>query len=116
MTESLLRIVLAKAEELRADAVFSVDLVVGERTGYVGDSIQFYFDRYAKGTVAEGAVLNVHYVKPLLRCPACGTEFERSPYSFACPSCGADGVPATQGGECYVQSIELERPAEGSDE
>lgn len=113
VTEALLGIVSGKLAEMEAGGkkplrCLSVSIVVGENTGYVGESIQFYFDRYAKGGPCEGAKILVEYVKPKLKCPSCGSLFERKRFEFACPSCGTDGVPSGIGDEFHVSSMEVE--------
>ena len=45
-----------------------IDLVVGEDSGFIGESIQMYFDVVAEGTLCEGAKLVIEGVKPQLRC------------------------------------------------
>jgi hydrogenase nickel incorporation protein HypA/HybF len=96
--------------------VARIRLVVGEATGYMRESLEFYVGASAKGTPAEGAVLDIRYVKPLLRCPSCGLEYERRRFTFECPSCGAQGSMIKAGSEFYVDSIELEpaRAKEGA--
>ncbi len=88
--------------------VSRISLVVGERSGYISESIRMYFDLIARDTICENAELDIRTVKPLLRCPACGTEFERVPFSFACPACGTDGMPTEAGKEFYIEEIEIE--------
>ena len=85
-----------------------IDLVVGEDSGFIGESIQMYFDVVAEGTLCEGAQLFVEDVKPQLRCDNCGKLFERKRFSFQCPFCGGDGSPTEIGKEFYVKSVELE--------
>ncbi|MBQ8919926.1 MAG: hydrogenase maturation nickel metallochaperone HypA [Acidaminococcaceae bacterium] len=85
-----------------------IDLVVGEDSGFIGDSIQMYFDVVAEGTPCEGAKLHIEGIKPQLRCESCGKYFERKRFSFQCPFCGGDGEPTEIGKEFYVKSVELE--------
>jgi hydrogenase nickel incorporation protein HypA/HybF len=108
VVEALLGLVLAKAKEAGAARVLAIDLVVGEATGYVDESLRFYLERYAAGTVAEGAELRTKRIAPLLRCGGCGKEFARERFSFTCPSCGAEGLPTGVGNEFYVDSMEIE--------
>ena len=112
VTEALLRLVLEKAAALEAVRVTKVHLVVGDLTGYVGESIQFYFDRYSKGTVAEDAQIAVMRVESRMRCTACGRLFTRQRFSFSCPDCGGEGEATKIGTEFYIESVEIESEGE----
>ena len=59
ITQSVLSIVTEHAERADAGKVTAINLVVGELTGFVDDSIQFYFDMLSPGTLAEGARLSI---------------------------------------------------------
>ncbi len=106
--ESLVRIVAEEAGKRGATRVKTVRLVVGESTGYMEESLAFYVGVLGKGSPVEGATLDVSYVKPKLRCPACGDLFERVRFSFECPTCGALGEATKIGREFYVDAIELD--------
>ena len=108
VTEALLRLVLEKAAGLGVLKVTKVFLVVGDLTGYVGESIQFYFDQYSKGTAAEGAEVAVTRVESRMRCTSCGRIFARQRFSFSCPDCGGEGEATKIGTEFYIESIEIE--------
>ena len=97
----------AHAVENGAKAVRDIVLVVGDNSGYVADSIQMYFDIAAEGTPCAGAQLIVKRIKPKLKCSGCGALFERRPFSFACPDCGADGNPTEIGKELYLEAIHI---------
>jgi hydrogenase nickel incorporation protein HypA/HybF len=115
--EALVKMVTAEAlargqSEGTSYRITRIYLVVGEATGYMRESLEFYVAASAKGTRAEGAALDIRYVKPLLRCPECGLEYQRKRFTFECPSCGAQGLMTKAGSEFYVDSIEI-RPADG---
>ena len=112
--EALVKMVSGVLEERRAAResgpcarVTKISLVVGEATGYMRESLEFYVAASAKGSPAEGAVLDITYVKPLLRCPSCGLEFERRRFTFECPDCGTQGLMTKAGSEFYIDSIEI---------
>ena len=109
ITEQIIKIATEHGRKACASKIERIRLVVGERSGYIGESIQMYFDIVSKGTLCEGAVLEIEATKPKLRCPACGELFERKPTRFDCPSCGTDGEPTDIGREFYIDSIEVSR-------
>jgi hydrogenase nickel incorporation protein HypA/HybF len=85
-----------------------INIVAGELSGFIGESMQMYFDILSKGSAAEGALINVKSVKPMLECRGCGIVFEMKDRSFNCPSCGKDGSLTQTGREFYIESIDLE--------
>jgi hydrogenase nickel incorporation protein HypA/HybF len=106
--EAIIKMTTAACAERAASRVTRISLVVGEATGYMKESLAFYLGIFARGTPAEGAALDIRYVRPLLRCSACGAGFERRRFSFECPGCGGQGVATAVGSELYVDSIEVE--------
>jgi len=44
ITQSMLEIVLQQAEKAKAKKVTKINLIIGEMTGVVSDSVQFYLD------------------------------------------------------------------------
>lgn len=115
ITMQIVKIALEHAQKHHAARITRITLVVGEKSGYIGDSIQMYFDIIARGTLAEGATLDIQSVKPQLKCSACGLYFERKPFSFACPSCGQEGNPTEIGKEFYLKDIEIVSEKGGGD-
>ena len=109
VTEEIIRIACEAAAEQKG-RVTAINLVVGEDSGFIGESIQMYFDVLSEGTACAGAHLHLEGVKPKLRCTRCGQLFYRRPFSFTCPACGGDGRPTEIGKEFYVKNVELEVP------
>jgi hydrogenase nickel incorporation protein HypA/HybF len=109
ITQQIIKIAEKHAEEAGASRVTKVKLVVGDYSGFIGDSIQMYFDIISEGTMCENAMIEIQRVKPKLKCEACGEYFERVLFSFQCPKCGGDGLPTEIGKEFYVDTIEVEQ-------
>lgn len=108
LTESIIKLATATAKENSAVRISRISLVVGELSGFIGDSIVMYFDILSQGTMAEGAKLSIRYIKPKLSCPQCGQLFERKRFDFKCPNCQVDGVPTEIGKEFFIEDIEIE--------
>lgn len=106
-TESIVTIVNEEAKKHGAKRVKKVNLVIGEHTGFIGESISMYFDVIAKGTLASGAELVMRYIPAEFKCTSCAALFVHEPGNFACPACGSAGSPTDKGSEFYVESIEV---------
>ena len=109
VTQSILDIALRHAEQAGAQRILAVNLVIGDLTGFVDDSIQFYFAFLSEDTVAQDARLNFQRVAPRARCQECGIDYA-PPNSrlWTCPECGALGGEIIAGREFSVASIEIE--------
>lgn len=110
ITEQIVKIAEKHAAEASASRVTLIKLVVGDYSGFVGESIKMYFDLIAKDTLCEGADITFERVKPKVKCNVCGELFERKPLSFDCPkeNCNGLGEPTEIGKEFYIESIEVE--------
>ncbi|MGI6204852.1 MAG: hydrogenase maturation nickel metallochaperone HypA [Anaerovoracaceae bacterium] len=108
ITEHIVKMAETHCRENGGSRVLRINLVCGDYSGFVPESIHMYFDIITEGTMCEGAEVDIRRVKPKLRCPNCGTLFERELFSFACPECGTDGEPTDIGKEFYIESIEIE--------
>jgi hydrogenase nickel incorporation protein HypA/HybF len=107
ITESLLRIVEDSAKEAGATRVTVIRVVVGALTGFVPDSIQFYFETMSKNTVAEGATLEFEGMPVRLRCRTCSEIFEPETREWACLKCGSAEIDIEGGRELYIKEMEV---------
>ncbi len=79
-----------------------IALRVGTLRQVVPGSLELYVELVGRGTVCEGARLELEVVPARLAC--CGGEWE--PPSFRCPSCGRGGE-IVSGDEFLVESIQI---------
>ena len=107
ITQNILSIVTEHAKRAGAQKITAINLVVGELTGFVDDSIQFYFDMLSPDTIAAGATLAIRRIPAEVRCRACGEVFALQGYNWACPKCSALGGEIVCGREFSVESIEV---------
>jgi hydrogenase nickel incorporation protein HypA/HybF len=108
ITQSMLDLVLERAEKAKAKRVGKINLVIGEMTGVVSDCVRFYFDFLSKGTPADGAALDFSLVATRAKCRDCGKIFTVEEFDWTCPRCGGNNMEIVAGKELFVESIEVE--------
>lgn len=108
ITQSILDIARKAAEEHGARRVQSVRIMLGEYSGVVPQCIQYYFDVISKGTIAEGARLDIRRLPVVIRCHRCGRESRIDRRQVRCPLCGSTELKLIQGREFYIESLEVE--------
>jgi hydrogenase nickel incorporation protein HypA/HybF len=84
-----------------------VSLRVGRLRQVVPDTLEFYFEFVARGTLCEGARLELEIVAASLRCEACERQWEIEIPAFRCPTCGGADVAVASGNEFEIESIEV---------
>jgi hydrogenase nickel incorporation protein HypA/HybF len=85
-----------------------VTLRVGRLRQVVPETLEFYFEFVARGSLCEGARLEQELLEARLHCNPCATEWSIDVPAFRCPSCGDGDVAVTGGNEFQVESIEVE--------
>jgi hydrogenase nickel incorporation protein HypA/HybF len=109
VTQSILDIALRHAQRAGARRILAVNLTIGDLTGFVDESIQFYFDFMTRDTMAEGAQLNFERIAARVQCTSCGAEYAPPDHRlWSCPECNALGGEVIAGREFAVASIEIE--------
>ncbi len=101
----IVRIVEEEASKRGFKEIAQIDLVIGELSSVMDESVQMYFELMAKNSICAGAKLVFEFRPAMLKCSACGNEFPHA-QSFECPACGGDSVLITgTGREFYIRSI-----------
>ncbi len=108
VTQSILDIAIRHARQAGASRILQINLVVGELSGIVDDSVQFYFDFLSKDTLAEGSRLVFDRRQALYRCRECETTFNPEGLNWACPVCDALAFEVLSGREFQIDSIEVD--------
>lgn len=108
ITHNILNIALDEAQAAEATEITRINLVIGELSGVVGDSVQFYFDFLKKDSTAEKAVLDFKMVPAQLKCRDCQIDFSLQNSLWVCPNCQGTSIEVIAGRDCYMESIEVE--------
>ncbi|MCG3210233.1 MAG: Hydrogenase maturation factor HybF [Anaerolineae bacterium] len=109
VTQSVLSIAVDAAQQNGGGRVLAINLVIGEMTSIIDDSVQFYFDILSKDTLAEGATLNFRREAATATCLDCQQQTPvKPPLVPVCPGCGSSRLVVAGGKEFYVESIEVD--------
>ncbi len=108
ITQSILDIAIEQAKAARVNKITKINLVMGELSGFISDSVQFYFDLLKKDSLAEQAVLTFELVPAQLKCRQCLNNFTPGDMLWTCPYCQSQQVEIVAGRELYLESLEAE--------
>ncbi len=111
VTESILKIVLKHAQASGVRKVRTIRLKVGKLSDLEDEWIQRYFDYLSKGSVAEGARLEIERTPIVMQCNACLESYRVEAAEIGdlpCPACGGKGGTLLSGREYTVKEMEAE--------
>lgn len=107
LAESILQIVEDTARANAAEHVRSVRLEIGALSHVEERALRFCFDAVTRGTVADGARLEVLGTPGRAWCMPCGESIALDRLGDACPLCGSYQLQVTHGEEMKVREIEV---------
>ena len=108
LTEDLFAHIMQHAQEANAKRVMRVRVIIGELSDATPDSIRFYFESMAAGTIAEGADLEFDSAPGKAHCASCGNDVAINELFETCPRCGAFALQVTGGNGVYLNSLEVQ--------
>ena len=108
ITESILDLALKHAQQANAKQILRIYLVIGNLSSIIDDSVQFYWDIIASGSIAEGATLVFKRTATLVRCLDCGHEYSPDANRFSCERCDSQRIKIIAGEEFYMDAIDIE--------
>lgn len=109
VTQAILATALHTAQEAGSQRIVAIDLVIGELSGIVDDSVQFYFDILSQDTPAAGALLRFQRQPAQVDCSQCGHSAQAAPpLAPFCPACGSQRVQVSGGRAFFLESIEID--------
>ena len=111
VTKNIHEIVLKHATKGNVNQVLSVNLEIGTLSDLQSEWMQRYFDKLNRGTVLEGAKLNITRVPAIFRCNHCQHSFEI--YSLVkedltCKQCISKEVSLVSGREYRIKNMEAQ--------
>jgi len=115
ITQSILEIALRHGEQAKASKITNLNLVIGQLSSVVDDSVQFYWKMIAEGTLAESAQLHFKRIPARLECQECGQTYTLEGNQLdGCPACESVKIKVVAGKEFRLESIEIENEGAGN--
>jgi hydrogenase nickel incorporation protein HypA/HybF len=108
LTESIVDIVCEEARKQGFGKVRVVRLKVGAMAHVEPEALRFCFDAISRGTVADGATLDIIHAPGEGWCLDCGKTVPLDERFGACPECGRRHVQMTSGDELRIEELEVD--------
>lgn len=108
LAEGMLQVIEDSARSIGFTQVKTVWLEIGELSGVEVEAMRFCFDAMVKGTLADGARLEIVATEGQGRCLTCGETVAIQLRYDPCPLCGGYPVEPTGGLEMKVKELEVE--------
>jgi len=105
---NIVDIICQKANEEKAVKVNSVELVIGELSGIMINSLEFCFEAACKNTIADGAELNIHEINAEAFCKSCEKPFSIESDFSPCPTCNDFNFELIKGKEFSIKSFNID--------
>lgn len=108
LCRNILQIIEEHATRDSFDRVKRVCLDVGILAAIEPEAMYFGFDVASRGTIAEGARLEISTVAAKGHCPACKARVSIDHIEGGCPHCGSRQLCIEGGDEMRIRKLEVE--------
>lgn len=116
MADAMVKTVLDVAEKNDATEVLEVTIEIGKLTMLNPEQLKFLLDVLVENTLLERAEINIVEVPVKINCNECeytgAPNMDGSDHYLAivkCPKCGERNIEITEGRECNVKNIKIEK-------
>ncbi|MEJ2125239.1 MAG: hydrogenase maturation nickel metallochaperone HypA [Alphaproteobacteria bacterium] len=106
--ENLLSVIEDTAKAQNFDRVLQVRLAVGPFSGVETEALRFGFDVVMKGSLADGAILEINETQATAICLDCNANTYVKDRLALCPHCGSFRLKITGGKELKIIDLEVE--------
>lgn len=108
LCESIVQTLQEQAAVQHYQRVEVVRLEIGALAGVEIEAMRFGFDVVTRGTLAEGAQLDIIQVDGQAWCLPCGENVTVKQRFDACPKCGSYQLQITSGEELRIKELEVQ--------
>lgn len=108
IAQNLLNIALEKAKEHKAKVITMIRVKIGEFSGVNPAALEFAFDHFRQGTIAEKASLKILSSPLLGKCRMCNKIFEIKKENFSCSQCHSPEIDIISGEDLFIEEMKIE--------
>jgi len=108
LAEGVIQVLEQSALSQGFDRVKTVWLEIGQLAHVEPDAMRFCFEAVCRGTLAEGAQLEIIELAGQGWCHECSQRFAYQARYDPCPLCGSYQVQMTGGDEMRIKELEVE--------
>lgn len=107
LAEGVLNVIEDSARTQGFTRVKTVRLEIGRLAAVEPEALRFSFDVVKRGTIAEGAVIEIVDVPGRAWCMKCGDTVAIDERGAACPACGSYQLQVSGGEDMRVSELEV---------
>ncbi|MCB1830554.1 MAG: hydrogenase maturation nickel metallochaperone HypA [Chromatiaceae bacterium] len=108
LCESILQVVEQNAVSQGYSRVKTVWLEIGQLSGVELEAMRFGFEVVTRGSLADGARLEIVELPGQAWCMRCATRVQVRQRFDACPECGSFQLQVTGGEELRIKELEVD--------
>jgi hydrogenase nickel incorporation protein HypA/HybF len=108
LCEGVLQVLKEQAVSQGYSRVKGVWLEIGALSGVEPEAMAFSFDAVMRGSLADGAKLEIIHLPGVAWCMQCGKPVEVAARYDPCPDCGSYQLQVTGGDEMRIKELEVE--------
>lgn len=108
IAQEMLKIALDSAAKNNASRITQFNVAMSAAADESEESLKFHFDHVTRGTIAEGARIEITRVPVAVKCLECGNDFTWTVNTLNCPQCSSARIRALPQDEFKLTSIEVE--------
>jgi hydrogenase nickel incorporation protein HypA/HybF len=108
LVESMIELIESESRTRGFARVSRVRLAIGALGHVEPEAMRFCFDAVARGTIVEGAQLDIRTVPGEAWCLDCGKRVAIAERHGACPDCGRYHMQMTGGDELRLDELEVD--------
>lgn len=108
VTKLIAQTVIDEARKVEAHRIVEVHLIAGAMRHLEQEWVQYYFDRFSKGSVAQDAQIVLEETPIVNECQACFELYSpnlEDGHSHECPHCKSASIRRISGGELIIKQI-----------